>query len=201
MPKLSIVTINFNNKCGLQSTIESVLRQTYSEFEYIIIDGGSVDGSYELIQQYYKNKRSKNTTKILYNKTIEDYPNPIPRITYWISEPDKGIYDALNKGIEQASGEWIMFLNSGDYLSSDTVLEKIFEKKKTSRYDVLYGSVIYKKAESFIEVKPSELCSFFYKIPFCHQSSLVKTKLLKVRKFDLRYQIASDYDFFLSNVS
>jgi len=185
MRKLSIITINFNNANELKTTIESVLKQTFSDIEYIIIDGASTDNSVDLIQYYADNQNNSNDSQSFNNC-----------INYWISEPDNGIYDALNKGIEQASGEWIMFLNSGDYLPSDTTLESIFKTNKTSRFDVLYGTVIIKKTDSLLEVEPSELCSFFYKMPFCHQSSLVKTDLIKIRKFDLQFQIAADYDFF-----
>ena len=99
--KLSIITINYNNRDGLQKTIDSVVSQTYKNFEWIIIDGGSTDGSKELIEQY------------------QDH------CAYWCSEPDKGIYNAMNKGIEKAIGDYSLFLNSGDRLHDDTVIDKI----------------------------------------------------------------------------
>lgn len=102
MPKLTIITINLNNKAGLQTTIDSVIAQTYKDFEWIIIDGGSTDGSKELIEKY------------------TNY------IKYWVSEPDKGIYNAMNKGIKVAEGEYLQFLNSGDSLFSNSVLSDIF---------------------------------------------------------------------------
>jgi glycosyltransferase involved in cell wall biosynthesis len=92
MPKLSIITINYNNLEGLQRTVESVVNQTWQEFEYIVIDGGSTDGSADFIESQ--------------SETID----------YWVSEPDKGIYNAMNKGIAKASGEYLLFLNSGDHL-------------------------------------------------------------------------------------
>ena len=101
--KLSIITINLNNKEGLQKTIESIVNQTFRDYEFIIIDGGSNDGSIDVIELYKEN------------------------ITYWISEPDKGIYNAMNKGISIAKGEYYYFLNTGDRLISNDVLEKIFE--------------------------------------------------------------------------
>ena len=88
--KISVITINYNNKSGLEKTIQSVISQTYFELEYIIIDGGSSDGSIDVIKKY-ENK-----------------------IDYWISEQDKGIYNAMNKGIAQAHGEYCNFMNSGD---------------------------------------------------------------------------------------
>ena len=88
--RLSIITINYNNREGLRKTIESVVNQTYRNFEYIIIDGGSTDGSVEVVKEY------------------------ADRISYWVSEPDNGIYNAMNKGVLAANGKYIQFLNSGD---------------------------------------------------------------------------------------
>ncbi|MDU1905351.1 MAG: glycosyltransferase family 2 protein [Dysgonomonas sp.] len=103
--KLSVITINWNNKNGLERTISSVLSQTYSDYEYIIIDGGSTDGSVDIIS------RNKD------------------RISYWVSEPDSGVYNAMNKAIRVAQGEYLYFLNSGDYLDSDKVFENIFSEE------------------------------------------------------------------------
>lgn len=101
---LSIITINKNNAAGLQKTIESVLSQTSDNFEYIIIDGASSDQSSAVIKKYAENPTHNN------------------KISYWISEPDFGIYNAMNRGIQKACGTYCLFLNSGDYLiSSDTV--------------------------------------------------------------------------------
>jgi glycosyltransferase involved in cell wall biosynthesis len=100
--KLSVITINLNNRQGLEKTFKSVFNQSYLDFEYLVIDGGSTDGSVEVIQKH------------------------IDSISYWISEPDKGIYNAMNKGIARSRGEYCYFLNSGDYLATDDVLEKIF---------------------------------------------------------------------------
>lgn len=172
MIKLSIVTINYNDVNGLQKTIKSVIQQSFIGYEYIIIDGGSTDGSIGVI-----NSNAAN-------------------ISYFISEVDMGIYDAMNKGIVQAKGEWLLFLNSGDYFPSVSTLDSIFQIKNINRFDIIYGGVIKVDNNSFIDIQPSELCSFFYKMPFCHQSSLVKTSLLKNRRFDLQYKIAADYDFF-----
>lgn len=98
--KLSIITINLNNKVGLQKTIDSVITQTYKDFEWIIIDGGSTDGSKELIEENANH------------------------ISYWVSEPDNGIFNAMNKGIQISHGEYLLFLNSGDYLYDTGVISK-----------------------------------------------------------------------------
>ena len=99
--KLSIVTICYNNCGGLKKTAQSIVTQTYANVEWIVIDGGSTDGSVDVINQY-ENK-----------------------VSYWISEPDKGIYNAMNKGLERVTGEYIMFLNSGDYLLKSNTIESI----------------------------------------------------------------------------
>jgi glycosyltransferase involved in cell wall biosynthesis len=101
MKSLSIITINYNNRPGLQKTFNSVLGQFYKDFEYIIIDGGSTDGSKELIE--------KNATAF----------------SYWVSEKDQGIYNAMNKGIIKAKAKYLLFLNSGDFLVDEKSLESI----------------------------------------------------------------------------
>ena len=121
--KLSIITINLNNREGLQKTIESVISQTFRDFEWIVIDGGSTDGSAELIKQY------------------------AAHFAYWVSESDKGIYNAMNKGIRQAKGEWLQFLNSGDQLYEETTeCAKYAQAEKEGRLLVLpckVGDAVY----------------------------------------------------------
>ena len=115
MKKLSIITINRNNSAGLHKTIESVVSQTFTDYEYIIIDGASTDGSVDIIKQYAN------------------------KITSWVSEPDKGIYNAMNKGILKATGEYLLFLNSGDSLHTYNVLNEIFRKEINSK--IILGDV------------------------------------------------------------
>ena len=117
MKKLSIITVNKNNAEGLRKTIESVVCQTFKDFEYIVIDGASTDESVAVIETYLAN------------------------VTYWVSKPDRGIYEAINKGIKVAVGEYCLFLNSGDYLSSDSILEKAFSYGFFE--DIVYGDVIF----------------------------------------------------------
>ena len=117
MTKLSIITINYNNADGLQKTIKSVISQTFKNFEYIIIDGHSSDKSIDVI------------------KENENY------FAYWCSEKDRGIYDAQNKGIQKAKGDYLLFLNSGDCLENEKVLEKVFAL--TPKEDLLYGELIF----------------------------------------------------------
>ena len=115
-PLVSVVTVVFNGEKYLEETIQSVINQTYDNVEYIIIDGGSTDGTLDIIKKY------------------ED------RIDYWVSERDRGIYDAMNKGIDLASGEWINFMNAGDGLDSYSILNEIFSNKINLKIGLIYGN-------------------------------------------------------------
>ena len=182
--KLSIITINFNNAEGLRKTIESVVSQTFTDFEYIIIDGGSTDGSVDIIKQY------------------------ADKITYWVSEPDKGIYNAMNKGILQAKGEYLNFMNSGDCFYSPTVLTEIFEKYNFTE-SVVTGNrieVLWEKTERFSEgIKVLNngkitLLSLL-KDTIHHQCSFIKRELFeKYGLYDESYKIVSDWIFFLKTI-
>ena len=126
--KLSIITVNLNNRDGLQKTIDSVICQTFRDFEWIVIDGGSTDGSKELIEQY------------------------ADHFAYWVSEPDKGIYNAMNKGIKVAKGEYLQFLNSGDSLWNETTLQGVVPFFSGTT-DIFYGDVAIMKEDKCIGIK------------------------------------------------
>lgn len=162
-PKITVITVVFNAKDLIERTVLSVINQTYPNIEYIIIDGGSTDGTVELIKQYSD------------------------RISLLKSEPDKGIYDAMNKGIDLATGEWINFMNAGDYFYTDDVLEKIFGGGEPNT-DFVYGDYIdnfYIGEQVYTKHIPApEVGSDFWKIYPCHQSCFVRTKFLKDSKFD-----------------
>ncbi|WP_158993216.1 glycosyltransferase family 2 protein [Mucilaginibacter sp. L196] len=175
MRKLSIITINYNNKDGLQTTIESVINQTNKNFEFIVIDGGSTDGSVEIIDK---------------NKTDIDI---------WISEKDNGIYDAINKGINTATGTYLMFLNSGDYLSANDTIN-LYDKYILDYpgTDIFYGDIVILHADSntkYIHKHPENLdLAFFQKDTLNHQASLIKSELFKdFGCYPLEYTLASDY--------
>lgn len=159
--KLSIITINFNNCAGLQRTIDSVICQTWRDFEWIIIDGGSTDGSKELIERYQES------------------------FSYWCSEPDEGMYYAMNKGIGNSIGEWILILNSGDYLYSRETLSEVV-KFATEDVDIIYGDSVednkgYKKV-----VKASDNPEVMKYYPaYRHGSSLVNGDLHRRELFDV----------------
>src|SRR5574344_704857 len=167
--KLSIITINFNNKEGLQKTIDSVITQTFTDYEWIVIDGCSTDGSKDLIEQYAEH------------------------FSYWISEPDKGIYNAMNKGILKASGEWFQFLNSGDWLYQPDVLATVFSRSYET--DILYGNIMVSKNSNIFERKyPDNISfSFFIYNNINHQSSFYKKEVIQNCLYNESYSIVSDW--------
>ena len=128
--KLSIITVNLNNAEGLRKTLDSVFIQTFRDYEHIIIDGASTDGSIEIIKQYAEKAQSSElrvqSSEFIAHSSV-----------YWLSEPDKGVYNATNKGILRAKGEYCLFLNSGDYFVNGNVLDKVFAIPFTE--DVVYG--------------------------------------------------------------
>jgi len=178
MIKLSIITINKNNAFGLEKTIQSVISQTSADFEYIIIDGASTDESVEVIKKYADNIC----------------------ICYWISEPDKGIYNAMNKGIRKAQGEYCLFLNSGDWLISPETLDNVLQEICDNSSDIFYSDLL--KSDSTILEFPKQLTLFFFVHQRVnHQNSLIKRSLFLEHGFyneDLI--ISSDYEFFLSEL-
>lgn len=170
--KISIVTINYNNVAGLKTTFTSVLNQTHKDIEYIVIDGGSTDKSVELIAQYQA------------------------LFSYYVSEPDKGIYDALNKGIDRATGEYILFLNSGDCLYDDEVLEN-FNKLQTTE-DIVYGStlIINGKKKWIKELKGITDLASSLSNTINHQSIFHNKKLFENNtRYSLEYPLSADWVF------
>ena len=177
MPKLSIITINYNNAPGLRKTIESVVSQTSNDFEYIVIDGGSTDGSLEVIKQY------------------------AGKINYWVSEPDSGLYNAMNKGIDRASGEYCLFLNSGDVLCGDDVLKKIMGIN--CHADIFYGDMMIDHGNHLSLGKSPLKISFQHmmKDTLWHPVSFIKKGLFdKFGLYDENFKFAADYDFFLKTL-
>jgi glycosyltransferase involved in cell wall biosynthesis len=175
--KLSIITVCKNAEKLLVKTIESVLAQTFTDYEYIIIDGASTDGSLSVIDNY------KDRIKI-------------------ISEPDKGIYDAMNKGIGLSEGEYLLFLNAGDYFFHENVLKEIMEMNLN--VDILYSNGLIEFSNGFLFCKtfPKKVTKIFmYMDTLPHQDALVKREVfLKTRGFDSEYKISGDYKFFLDAV-
>lgn len=172
--KLSIITINYNHKEGLLKTIKSVVNQTYHDIEYIVIDGGSTDGSVDVVKQY------------------ED------SISYWVSEPDCGIYNAMNKGVAKATGEYCLFLNSGDSLhGTDSILEFV---SRFAGEDLLMGRVMCMPScrIAYDDIHyPLTLLDFYMGGPVPHPACLIRRALFDKHLYDEELRVVSDWKFFL----
>lgn len=178
MPLLSIITINLNNAIGLQRTIESVVSQYFKDFEFIVIDGLSSDGSLDIVKHYSS------------------------KINISVSELDNGIYDAMNKGAKLAGGKYLLFLNSGDWLTNKNVLADLF--KNVPDANILYGDVIYvypnkklryKKQPRFISIE------YLLHKTILHPAAFIERNFFfKCGEYNLNCKIAADYSFFLNAV-
>jgi len=179
--RLSIITVNLNNREGLQKTADSVLSQTFRDFEWILIDGGSTDGSADVIED-------------LARKTEAN-------ISFWCSEPDKGIYDAMNKGILHAHGEYCLFLNSGDYLYSSKVLETVFLMNPLT--DIFYGN--YYTSDGLLRsgCDENEITCFTFMDYTIHHTgcAFIRRNLFdKYGMYDETLKIVSDWKWFLQAI-
>ena len=175
--KLSIITVNLNNRDGLETTMASVVAQTYTDFEYLVIDGGSTDGSVEVIKAAAE------------------------RITYWVSEPDSGVYNAMNKGIARAKGEYLLFLNSGDRLMGRETLSKAALHLRG--VDLVYGNLRYDLIDGFYDTNyPDKLSmSYLYKHYIPHPATFIKQGLFRrVGEYEEQYRICGDWVFFMKSL-
>lgn len=176
MPKISIITINYNNLEGLKKTVSSVVGQTWTDFEYIVIDGSSDDGSVE------------------YLKTLNSDVN-------WISELDDGVYQAMNKGIKKSIGEYLIFLNSGDHFFDNKVLEH--NHKYLKNEDIIYSNLnVVEKDKEFIKEYPEKLSfSYFVKDTLPHPATFIKKDAFKkTNLFNENFKIVSDWKFFIDGI-
>lgn len=183
-PLVSIITINLNNAAGLRKTLESLAAQTWQNFESILVDGGSTDGSVEVIKEFLSTQQFQ--------------------IGKWVSEKDKGLYHAQNKGINFSKGKYLLFLNSGDYLASDDVLKELKPEKWTT--DMVYGNLLLSNGDTTQPLKPFKppkeitiLHLLMESLP--HQTFFIQKKLFKtigLYREDLR--VYSDYHFFLNAI-
>jgi glycosyltransferase involved in cell wall biosynthesis len=174
MPTVSIITVNLDNREGLAATIASVAGQTCRDFEHIVVDGGSTDGSVEIIREHDAD------------------------VTRWISERDHGIYEAMNKGIRMAGGDYCLFLNSGDRLVASDVLERILGPGWPGT-DIVYGDL----------QTPSGRCSYpgsitlgtFFRTSIAHPSALIRRTLFdRCGYYNERLRIAADWEFFIAAI-
>ncbi len=180
-PFLSIITINYNNADGLRKTIESVKNQTSKDYEHIIIDGASTDQSISILKDFLNDE------------------NYAKQVSFWCSEKDKGVYDAMNKGIEHATGKYCLFLNSGDYLADNNIVQ-IFSEHDLG-YKIIYTDAIFFNTKKEWNVKyPKNInAHFFYsRKTLSHQNMLFPTSFVKANPYSLEYKIGSDVDMYLT---
>lgn len=182
-PLISIITVVYNGAHALESTIQGVIEQTYTDIEYIIIDGGSQDGTVDIIKKYEQ------------------------KITRWISEKDQGIYDAMNKGLRHARGEWVYFLNCQDYFYSRTVLSEVAPYLRSAngsvfsgKVEMTNGSIIKLYPEEYKDKRLSARALFHTK--FCHQALFVKREAyISHGLFNLTFKVFSDFDLIYNIIS
>lgn len=176
-PRLTVITVAYNSEPTIEQTILSVAAQTATGVEYVLVDGGSKDGTMEVVHRHAKH------------------------IHRWTSEPDSGIYDAMNKGIALARGEWLLFLNSDDYLSDANSLERLLLATDAS-VSIVAGRTLIKYAEHERLFRPARRFGLELQLPFMHPSAIVRRSAFEsFGSFDTRYSLAADCDFFLRLIS
>lgn len=171
--KVTVITAVWNDADHIEKTIQSVLAQTYPNVEYIIIDGGSKDGTVDVIKKY------------------------TDKISYWVSEPDKGVYDAMNKGIAASTGDYVNFMNSGDKFHDENVLSDMKFEEVDGAHTCLYGDVNEIQWDGVYRIKPKPFFNTslkFMGIGICHQTMFFPGDEIRKMKYDLQYRIVSDYD-------
>lgn len=184
--KFSVITINRNNALGLEKTIRSVLQQSFKQFEYIIVDGASTDGSVDVIKENIASFSSESNPKV-----------------QWLSEADMGIYNAMNKGIRMASGDYLLFLNSGDAFCNEHVLENVLPTINNS--DIVIGKVNVVNADGTVqkdvELRHKDitlLSLYLYGVP--HQATFINRVLFDGCIYDESLKINADWKFFLQTI-
>lgn len=174
MQKISVITVSYNAEDVIEKTILSIINQTYKNYEYIIVDGNSTDGTIDIIKKYES------------------------KITYWESSPDNGIYDAMNKAVFKSSGDYCIFMNAGDYFYNKTVLSNIFSQDYIE--DILSG-IAQTIIRKWYPPKNNNLTLFYLIVNgFCHQATFIKRELLLKRPYDTNYKIISDSKFFIETI-
>lgn len=182
--KLSIITINYNNAAGLKKTLDSVATQICTDFEHIIVDGASTDDSVDIVRSYSQSLIA-NRHKFI-----------------WLSEPDTGVYNAMNKGIKQAKGEYLLFLNSGDYLIADDVLDKVFTQNCNA--DILCARCnVSDNGKVVWTSNPPEKVTFrtLYTVGLAHQSTFIRRTLFEqLGYYDESFRYNADIEFWYRSI-
>ncbi len=171
-PLVSIITVVWNNKAGIRKTLDSILGQTYPNMEVIVIDGGSTDGTREIIEEYTS------------------------QLSYFISEPDHGVYDAMNKGIRLSHGDYVNFMNSGDTFHTPDAIESMHLEEVENSNTIVYGDTSVSYYDGTYREKPAEFFKTYMKfkgIGICHQTMFFPGEELRKRQYDLSYRIVADY--------
>ena len=172
-PLISIITVVYNDVNHIEDTIKSTLSQTWNNLEYIIVDGNSDDGTVEIIKKYEKH-------------------------LIWLSEKDNGIYDAMMKGARLASGEWLIYRNSGDFFFSNSAIELVFSHYNDCGESIIAGGTRFFINDSFKDNMPNILChSYFEYVPFDHPSTFIRRSVQLKYPFRLDYKNSADYNCFL----
>lgn len=167
---VSIITVVYNGEANIENTIRNVLNQTYTDIEYIVIDGASSDNTVNIIKRYSD------------------------KISFWLSEPDEGIYDAMNKGINLAHGKWIMFINAGDTFESSSTVADVFNLyDQFNDADIVFGDINLITNNQVKLLKQNKKQIAFESI--CHQSQIIKLETLKRYYYNINFKIYADYDF------
>lgn len=170
-PLITVVTVCYNSVDMIEKTLKSVIEQSYSNKEYVVIDGASTDGTKKIVERY------------------------IDSIDFFMSESDNGIYHAMNKAVGVAKGEWVIFMNAGDVFVDNAVLEKV-SYSLSATIDVLYGDILTSRnTELVLKEAPSEIKSM-HRMPFCHQAVFTRTSLLRSFPFDEKYKMSADFKLY-----
>lgn len=174
MPTFSIITVCYNEVKNIEKTLNSVISQSYNDYELIVVDGGSIDGTKELFLQYEQH------------------------ITWWCSEKDRGIYHAMNKGVNHSSGEYIIFMNAGDRFYNDKVLEKVIQSGITT--DIIEGYIVCPNKNIRIREKYEDLYVHLFADTISHQGAFIKRSLLLAYPYDEQYKIVADWKFWIETL-
>lgn len=176
--KITIITVSYNANKSIERTIVSVINQKYKDYEYIIIDGNSQDNTVDIIKHYSH------------------------KITHWISEPDKGIYNAMNKAVKIATGDYCIFMNAGDIFINPFVLEQVSSHLNDNK-DILVGNEISTKNNKIVDYRKAPKAitfNYLFTSSLCHQASFIKRSLLMKYPYDEQLRMVSDWKFWIQTL-
>ena len=172
-PKISIITVVYNDAKNIEKCIRNTLLQTYKNLELVVVDGGSTDGTVDIIKHYEK-------------------------YVTWISEKDRGLYDAMNKGTKMATGEWVLFRNCGDFFFDENVVANVFDHFEDNGESFILGNERYYRHWGYKDMRPCILKqSYFQSMPVCHPATFVRRSIQLKYPFNIQYRNSADYDFFI----